>query len=102
MRSLAAGYGGIMIVVVLILVAFTIGGDNRVGVALQACALLCVPPLYAGFAPPRWLRRVWRRPGEDRLRRATHDLLLFSPDRADPGGARPRLGDPAGGRRRRA
>ena len=82
MRSLAAGYAGIMIVVVLILVAFMAGDDNRVGLALQACALLCVPPLYVGFAPPRWLRARWRRPVEDRLRRATHDLLLFSPDRA--------------------
>ena len=82
MRSLAAGYAGIMVVVVLILVAFAAGDDNRVGVALQVCALLCVPPLYAGFAPPRWLRARWRRPVQDQLRRATHDLLLFSPDRA--------------------
>ncbi|MGA9112896.1 MAG: HAMP domain-containing sensor histidine kinase, partial [Candidatus Dormiibacterota bacterium] len=82
MRSLAAGYAGIMVVVVLILVAFMAGVDNRVGVALQTCALLCVPPLYVGFAPPRWLRARWRRPVEDRLRRATHDLLLYSPDRA--------------------
>jgi signal transduction histidine kinase len=81
MRSIAAGYGGIMIVVALILVAFTIGGD-RLALALQALALACVPPLYAGFAPPGWLRRIWRRPEEDRLRRAIHDLLLYSPDRA--------------------
>ena len=80
LRSLAVGYGGIMIVVALTVVAFTIGGD-RLAIALQACALVCFPPLYAGFAPPRWLRRIWRRPEEDRLRRATHDLLLFSPDR---------------------
>ena len=82
MRSLAAGYAGIMVVVVLVLVAIMAGADNRVGVALQVCALLCVPPLYVGFAPPRWLRARWRRPVEDRLRRATHDLLLYSPDRA--------------------
>jgi len=81
MRSIAAGYGGIMIVAALILVAFTIGGD-RLAVALQVCALVCVPPLYAGFAPPGWLRRIWRRPEEDRLRHAIHDLLLYSPDRA--------------------
>ncbi len=80
MRSLAIGYGAIMAVVALTVVAFTIGSD-RLGIALQACALLCVPPLYAGFAPPRWLRRFWRRPVEDRLRGATRDLLLFSPDR---------------------
>ena len=80
LRSLAVGYGGIMIVAALTVVAFTIGGD-RLAIVLQACALLCFPPLYAGFAPPRWLRRFWRRPEEDRLRRATHDLLLFSPDR---------------------
>jgi signal transduction histidine kinase len=81
MRSIAAGYAGIIVGVALFLVAFTIGGD-RLSVALQAFALLCVPPLYAGFAPPSWLRRIWRRPEEDRLRHATHDLLLFSPDRA--------------------
>jgi len=80
MRSIAAGYSGIMVVVALFLLAFTIGED-RLAVALYAFALLCVPPLYAGFAPPRWLRRIWRRPEEDRLRHATHDLLLFSPDR---------------------
>jgi signal transduction histidine kinase len=82
MRSIAAGFGGIMIVAALILVAFTIGGD-RLAIALQAFALVCVPPLYAGFAPPGWLRRIWRRPEEDRLRHAIHDLLLYSPDRAD-------------------
>jgi signal transduction histidine kinase len=81
MRSIAAGYGGIMIVVALILVAFTIGGDG-LAIALQAVALACVLPLYVGFAPPGWLRRIWRRPEEDRLRRAIHDLLLFSPDRS--------------------
>ena len=80
LRSLAVGYGGVMVVAALTVVAFTIGGD-RLAIALQACALVCFPPLYVGFAPPRWLRRVWRRPEEDRLRRATHDLLLFSPDR---------------------
>jgi signal transduction histidine kinase len=74
-----------MVVVGLMVVAFTIGGD-RLALALQAVALLCVPPLYAGFAPPRWLRRIWRRPEEDRLRRATYDLLLFSPDRASLAG----------------
>jgi signal transduction histidine kinase len=38
--------------------------------------------LLVGFAPPRWLRRIWREPEIDRLRDALHDLVLFSPDRA--------------------
>src|SRR5207244_880162 len=45
-------------------------------------ALLVVPLLYASFSPPVWLRRLWSQPEEDEFRRALHDLLLYSPDRA--------------------
>src|SRR5207244_10593154 len=37
---------------------------------------------YVGFAPPTWLRRVWRDPEEQQLRAGIRDLLLYSSDRA--------------------
>jgi PAS domain S-box-containing protein len=79
MRALSIGYGGIVG-----LLAFAVpAGYSKTGVAVvtQIAALAIVPVLYAGFAPPSWLRRMWRAGTEDSLLRATGQLLMFSSDR---------------------
>jgi signal transduction histidine kinase len=80
LRALSVGYGGI----VAILLSAVFGGSAAAAPAVQlgfaVAALAMVPVLYAGFAPPGWLRRVWRRQEEEQFQQATRDLLIFSPD----------------------
>jgi signal transduction histidine kinase len=79
LRALSAGYAGILILVII----GTLGGGLGEGWTLltDVIALAVVPVLYVSFAPPVWLRRVWRQPEEDQFRSALHDLLLYSADR---------------------
>jgi signal transduction histidine kinase len=81
LRSLSAGLAGL--VLVLIVTGVT-GGQSttEVSLAIQLVALAAVPLLYVGFAPPAWLRRVWRDPEEQQLRAGIRDLLLYISDRA--------------------
>ncbi|HVH65744.1 MAG TPA: HAMP domain-containing sensor histidine kinase [Candidatus Acidoferrum sp.] len=82
LRSLAGGYAAI---VVILLVAGFGGSASSNPVVMwlfELVAIISLPLLLAGFAPPRWLRRLWRWSEEDQLRDAIHDLVLFSPDRA--------------------
>lgn len=81
LRSLSAGLAGL---VLILIVTGVTGGQStpEVSLAIQLVALAVVPLLYVGFAPPAWLRRLWRDPEEQQLRAAVQDLLLFSPDRA--------------------
>ncbi len=81
MRSLGIGYA---ILAGVLLVGVVVAGrvDNTTAsIVLEAVALVCVPPFYLSFAPPRMLRRLWRQTEQEDLTRATHDLLLYSPDR---------------------
>ncbi len=80
LRSLSAGLAGL---VLILIVTGVTGGQTtaEVSLAIQLVALAAVPLLYFGFAPPAWLRRLWRDPEEQQLRAAVQDLLLFSPDR---------------------
>lgn len=43
--------------------------------ALRALTLLGVIAFFLAFAPPRWLRQIWTKPIQDRLRLATIDLM---------------------------
>jgi signal transduction histidine kinase len=79
LRALSTGYVGILLVVI---VGITGAGLGQVWTLLtDFMALAVVPILYVSFAPPAWLRRVWRQPEEDEFRSALHDLLVHSPDR---------------------
>jgi signal transduction histidine kinase len=80
LRALSVGYGGILFVVLI----GTLGAGLGPGWTLvtDVITLAVVPILYVSFAPPAWLRRMWREPEEDQFRRALHDLLIHSPDRA--------------------
>jgi signal transduction histidine kinase len=81
LRALGGGYAAI--VVILLVAGF--GGsavtNPTVMWLFEAVAIVSLPLLLVGFAPPRWLRRIWREPEVDRLRDALHELVLFSPDR---------------------
>jgi signal transduction histidine kinase len=52
-------------------------------IVIQLIALATVPVIYASFAPPALLRRVWRMGEEAELRDAIQDLLIFSPSRQE-------------------
>ncbi len=81
MRALSAGYIGL---VGIILVSVAVGSASRTtdfAIGSDIAALIIAPLLYASFSPPGWLRRIWAYPEQDEMRRAWHDLLLFSPDR---------------------
>src|ERR1700694_305231 len=81
LRAIGAGYGAV--VVTLLVAGF--GGASTTDPVVQwlfeAVAIVALPLLYASFAAPKWLRRLWRQGEEDEYRDAVHDLVLFSPDR---------------------
>ncbi len=79
LRSLAAAYGGIILILVISL-SFGSDADLAVTLGLQIAALAFVPMLYAAISPPRWLRRFWRAPEEEALR-SSRELVMFAPDR---------------------
>lgn len=82
LRALSAGYAGLVIVLLVAGIGGSAASTPMVQLVIQLVALLVIPLLYAGFAPPQWLRRAWREAEEGELRGAIQDLLLFSPDRA--------------------
>jgi signal transduction histidine kinase len=79
MRFLSFGFA----VLIAILMVDVLGGSavqSPVAViATQLIALAMVPVIYASFAPPALLRRIWRMGEEVELRAAIQDLLIFSP-----------------------
>jgi len=81
LRALSLGYAGLVAVILVAVLAGPRTRDPNVAVPIDAVVLLVVPLLYASFSPPTWLRRLWSQPEEDEIRRAIHDLLLYSPDR---------------------
>ncbi|MDQ6708970.1 MAG: HAMP domain-containing histidine kinase [Candidatus Dormibacteraeota bacterium] len=82
LRALSAGYAGLVIALLIAGIGGSAASTPLVQLVTQAMALLVVPLLYASFAPPGWLRRIWRDTEEGKFRGAIQDLLLFSPDRA--------------------
>jgi signal transduction histidine kinase len=81
MRFLSAGFG---LLIAVIFVAVIAGSALRSPTAVlltQLVALLAVPVIYVSFAPPSLLRRIWRLAEENEIRAALQDLLIFSPTR---------------------
>jgi signal transduction histidine kinase len=80
MRALSLGY--LAIVALLLVAIFTASLAAQpviqIGVALATIAI--VPLLYAGFAPPKWLRRTWRQSEEEKFQQATRDIVMFASD----------------------
>jgi signal transduction histidine kinase/CheY-like chemotaxis protein len=82
LRSIAGGYLSLAVVVIIAVLVAGRTRDARISVGLEALVLACTPLFVVGFLAPRRLRRRWRQQEQEHLTRATHDLLLFSPDRA--------------------
>ena len=81
MRFLSAGFG-LLIAVLFIAVIAGAAMQSPTGILLsQLVALLAVPVIYVSFAPPSLLRRIWRLAEENEIRAALQDLLIFSPTR---------------------
>src|SRR5436853_226146 len=73
LRALSAGYAGIVGVLVFALAASALAtnpSSSGIVIVTDLLALAVVPLLYAGFAPPRWLRALWRQQEEENTRRA--------------------------------
>jgi signal transduction histidine kinase len=82
MRALSLGYLAIIGILVAAVATTAVATQPAVEIAFALASIAIVPLLYAGFAPPAWLRRTWRAGEESKLQQATHDILLFSADQA--------------------
>ena len=80
LRSLSLGYGFIVVLIILAIGLSPIARNIGVQLGLQLAVLLCVPALYASFAPPAWLRREWRVKEEAALALEIRELMLMSSD----------------------
>ncbi|HEY8673642.1 MAG TPA: response regulator [Candidatus Dormibacteraeota bacterium] len=78
LRSLSLGYGFIVVVLVMAIGLAPLERNTAVQLVLQFAILLCVPALYASFAPPAWLRREWRVKEEAALALEIRELMLLS------------------------
>ena len=81
LRALSLAYIGIIAITAVETVGYSASATPGAQLGLQLFTLLLVPLLYVSFAPPRWLRRLWRQPEEEAYGAAMRDLLLFSPTR---------------------
>ena len=82
MQALSLGYLGIIVILLMVLLPRSASTSNGVHLATNLLALVIAPLLYAGFSPPKFLRRVWREVEEEPFRDAVHELLLFSASRS--------------------
>jgi len=81
MQALSLGYLGLVLILLTALLPQSASGSRTVKLVIDVAALVIAPLLYAGFSPPRFLRRVWREAEEEPFRDAVHELLLFSASR---------------------
>ncbi|MBV8196403.1 MAG: PAS domain S-box protein, partial [Candidatus Dormibacteraeota bacterium] len=82
LRALTLAYSGIIVILALSVVVGIQGGGSHLGLAATSLALVVTPLFYGAYAPPRWLRRLWREREEEQFRSALSDLLLYSPNLA--------------------
>lgn len=80
LRALTLAYGGIIVILAISVGTGLGGGGSRLSLATTALALVVAPLFYATFAPPTWLRRVWREREEEEFRNSLSELLLVSRD----------------------
>jgi signal transduction histidine kinase len=84
LRALSLGYGGLIVILGILLVGVGIQPlltNQLFKLATELMTLAVIPVLYLSFAPPRWVRRLWRSSEEGAFAAAIHELLLFSPNR---------------------
>jgi len=79
LRALSAGFGGILLILLLSITGAAGTGSPSallLVIAMWAIALGVMPLLYVAFWPPRWLRSWWRQAEEASFRGALEGLLL--------------------------
>jgi signal transduction histidine kinase len=81
LRALSTAYAGIIVLTVIETLGYSLTTVPPIHLGLEVLSLAIIPVLYTSFAPPRWLRRLWRQPEEEAYSAAMRELLLFSPDR---------------------
>ncbi|MGI8607764.1 MAG: sensor histidine kinase [Candidatus Dormibacteria bacterium] len=81
LRALSLAYIGIIVITAVETIGYSASATPAAQLALQLFTLGLVPIMFVSFAPPRWLRRLWRQPEEEAYGAAMRDLLLFSPTR---------------------
>ena len=81
LRALSGGFGGLIMVLFVAIVAAPLAKNAIYQLAIQLMSILVIPFLYVAFAPPGWLRRMWRAREEEAFSDALGELLLFTPDR---------------------
>jgi len=81
MRFLSVGFGLLIAVLFVAVVAGSAMQSPTAILLTQLVALLAVPVIYVSFAPPSLLRRIWRLAEENEIRSALQDLLIFSATR---------------------
>ena len=74
MRLLSVGAFGVTAVVVL-RVASEDSGEAAFSLMVGVATFMSAVALFFGFAPPAWLRVIWRRPESDALNRAISGLM---------------------------
>ncbi|MHB8508461.1 MAG: sensor histidine kinase [Candidatus Dormibacteria bacterium] len=84
LRALAAGYGVIILVLLVAIGAVGAGRGKPLGplpaLLVEFGVVAAIPILYASFAPPQWLRRSWRASEERAFSEALQQQLLGLPD----------------------
>jgi len=80
LRALSIGYGLVIVILAFSFATRAQATNPAVQLVIQLTSLAVVPTLYASFAPPRWLRVIWRQDEEEALAGAIHGLLLSSTD----------------------
>jgi signal transduction histidine kinase len=81
LRALSLAYVGMIGITAVETIGYSATSRPAAQLALQLFTLVLVPVMFVSFAPPRWLRRLWRQPEEEAYAAAMRDLLLFSPNR---------------------
>ncbi|HXA43752.1 MAG TPA: ATP-binding protein [Candidatus Solibacter sp.] len=84
LRALSLGYGGILLILAILLVGIGVRPllhSQVYQLGTELLTLMVIPLLYLSFAPPQFVRRIWRQPEEEAFASAIQELLLFSPDR---------------------
>jgi signal transduction histidine kinase len=83
MRALSFGFAGLIAILVFDVFGGSAGQSPAAIISTQLIALAMVPVIYVSFAPPAFVRGVWRMGERAELRAAIQDLLIFSPTRQD-------------------
>ncbi len=81
LRSLATAFAALALILLAAVLVPALVYNSVFQIVVQVVALFTTPLLYFSFAPPNWLRAIWRRPEEEALRAGLSQLLLFSPTR---------------------